>query len=151
MKKILIAIDYDPSAEKVAEAGYALGMAMAADIVLLHVIAEPSYYSSMEFSPIMGFTGFADPHIPQIVETELKKEAMRFLDRSKEHLGDGPIKTVVAEGAFADTILKLAKDEGADIIVVGRHSRRGLGKLLVGSVAEKILHHSTIPLFIIPN
>lgn len=151
MKKILIAIDYDPSAEKVAEAGYALGMAMAADIVLLHVIAEPSYYSSMEFSPIMGFTGFADPHIPEIVETELKKEAMRFLARSKEHLGDGPIKTVVAEGAFADTILKLAKDEGADIIVVGRHSRRGLGKLLVGSVAEKILHHSTIPLFIIPN
>lgn len=151
MKKILIAIDYDPSAEKVAEAGYALGMAMAADIILLHVIAEPSYYSSMEFSPIMGFTGFADPHIPEIVETELKKEAMRFLDRSKEHLGDGPIKTVVAEGAFADTILKLAKDEGADIIVVGRHSRRGLGKLLVGSVAEKILHHSTIPLFIIPN
>lgn len=151
MKKILIAIDYDPSAEKVAEAGYALGMAMRAEIILVHVIAEPSYYSSMEFSPIMGFTGFADPHIPEIVESELKKEALRFLERSKTHLGDGPIKTMVAEGAFADTILKVAKDEGADIIVVGRHSRRGLGKLLVGSVAEKVLHHSTIPLFVIPN
>ena len=151
MKKVLIAIDYDPSAEKVAGAGYAMAMAMGADIVLLHVIAEPSYYSSMEFSPIMGFTGFADPHIPEMVESELKKEALRFLDQSKEHLGDGPIKTMVAEGGFSDTILKVAKEENADIIVVGRHSRKGLGKLLMGSVAEKVLHHSEVPLFIIPN
>ncbi len=151
MKKVLIAIDYDPSAEKVAEAGYAMAMAMGANIILLHVIAEPSYYSSMEFSPIMGFTGFADPHIPELVETELKKEALRFLDQSKEHLGDGPIKTMVVEGAFADSILKIAKDEDADIIVVGRRSHRGLGKLLMGSVAEKVLHHSAVPLFIIPN
>ena len=151
MKKILIAIDYDPSAEKVAEAGYTMGMAMAAEIILLHVIAEPTYYSSMEFSPIMGFTGFADPHIPEMVEAELKKEALRFLDQSKEHLGKGPIKTMVVEGTFAETILKVAKEEGADIIVMGRHSRRGLGKLLIGSVTEKVLHHSTVPLFIIPN
>ena len=151
MKKVLIAIDYDPSAQKVAEAGYAMAMAMGANIVLLHVIAEPSYYSSMEFSPIMGFTGFTDPHIPELVESELKKEALRFLDQSREHLGDGPIKTVIAEGAFADTILRIAKEENADIIVVGRHSRKGLGKLLMGSVAEKVLHQSTVPLFIMPN
>ena len=151
MKKILIAIDYDPSAEKVAEAGYAMGMAMAAEIILLHVIAEPSYYSSMEFSPIMGFTGFADPHIPEMVETELKKEALRFLDQSKEHLGAGPVRTMVVEGAFAETILKVAKDEAVDILVMGRHSRRGLGKLLIGSVTEKVLHHSNLPLYIIPN
>ena len=151
MKKVLIAIDYDPSAQKVAEAGYAMAMAMGANIVLLHVIAEPSYYSSMEFSPIMGFTGFTDPHIPELVESELKKEALRFLDQSREHLGDGAIKTVIAEGAFADTILRIAKEENADIIVVGRHSRKGLGKLLMGSVAEKVLHQSTVPLFIMPN
>ena len=42
MKKVLIAIDYDPSAQKVAEAGYAMAMAMGANILLLHVIAEPT-------------------------------------------------------------------------------------------------------------
>lgn len=151
MKKILIAIDYDPSAQKVAEEGYALAKAMAADLVLLHVIAEPTYYSSLEFSPIMGFTGFTDPHIPEAVEDALEKEALRFLDQSKEHLGDQSIKTMVAEGSFAETILKVAAAESADIIVVGRHSRRGIGKLLVGSVAEKVLHQSKLPVFIIPN
>ena len=52
---------------------------------------------------------------------------------------------------LAETILKVAKDEAVDILVMGRHSRRGLGKLLIGSVTEKVLHHSNLPLFIIPN
>lgn len=151
MKRVLIAIDYDPSAAKVAEAGYALAKAMSAEVLLLHVIAEASYYSSMEYSPVMGFTGFADPHIPEMVESELKKEALRFLDASKEHLGDGTIKTIVAEGSFPKTILQVATDEQADIIVMGRQSRRGLDKILMGSVTEKVLHHSHLPLYIIPN
>lgn len=151
MKKILIAVDYDPSAEKVARAGYEMAMAMGAQVTLLHVIADPAYYSTVEYHPIMGFTGFSDPHIPEMVESELKNEAQRFLAQSKLHLGDGPIETMVAEGVFADTIQKVAEDIHADVIVMGRHGRKGLKKLLMGSVTEKVLHHSTIPLFIIPN
>ena len=150
MKKVLVAIDYDPSAQKVAEEGHALAKGLAADLILLHVVAEQAYYSSLEFSPIMGFTGFTDQHIPEAVEAELKKEAQRYLDECKQHLG-GPVKTIVAEGLYADTILKIAAEEQADIIVIGRHSRRGLGKLLIGSVAEKVLHRSPVSLFIIPN
>lgn len=151
MKKLLIAVDYDPSAEKVAEAGYALGMATGAQMILLHVVAEPAYYSSMEYSPIMGFTGFADPHIPEMVESELKTEATRYLEQSKKHLGDGPVEIMVAEGVFADAILKVASETKVDMIVMGRHGRKGLKKLLMGSVVEKVLHHSTVPLLIIPN
>ncbi len=86
-----------------------------------------------------------------MVEAELKKEAQRFLEQSKQHLGDDTIRTMVTEGTFAEAILQAAKDEEADMIVMGRHTRRGLDKLLGGSVAEKVLHHSPIPLFIIPN
>ena len=39
----------------------------------------------------------------------------------------------------------------ADVIVMGSHSRSGLDKILMGSVAEKVLHHTSIPLFIIPT
>jgi len=152
MKKILIALDYDPTAEKIAETGYALATAMKAEVVLVHVIAEPAYYSAMEYS-IMGFTGFrgfSDVNIPVVVD-EFKKETQRFLDQSKEHLGDASIKTLVMEGVFADSILEAAKSESADIIVMGSHGRGGLDKLIMGSVAEKVLHHSSVPLFIIPT
>jgi nucleotide-binding universal stress UspA family protein len=100
----------------------------------------------------MGFGGFSNSYI---VETdtleEIKKAAQIFLDKSKEHLGDDKIETVVKDGDFAETILNTAKELNADIIVLGTHSRRGLDKILMGSVAEKVLHHSLKPLFIIPT
>ena len=53
MKKILIALDYNPSAEKIAEAGYALAKATNAAVILMHVVADPVYYSNLDYSPIM--------------------------------------------------------------------------------------------------
>ena len=44
MNKILIALDYEPSAEIIAETGNTIAKALKAEIVLLHVIAEPAYY-----------------------------------------------------------------------------------------------------------
>jgi len=124
---------------------------MHAEVILLHVVAEPVYYSSTEYSPIMGFTGYMDVGQLQLTNESLKKTSQHFLDKSKHHLGDGSIKTLVGEGDLAETILKTAKDVHADIIVIGSHSRKWLEEVLIGSVTEKVLHHSTIPLFIIPT
>jgi nucleotide-binding universal stress UspA family protein len=57
---------------------------------------------------------------------------------------------LVKEGDFGETIVKTATDLHADIIVMGSHSRRWLDEILMGSVTEKVLHHTSIPLFIIP-
>ena len=81
----------------------------------------------------------------------LKKASQQFLDKSKQHLGDKTIQTLVAEGDFAESILKTAKDLHADIIVMGSHSRKWLENIVMGSVTEKVLNHTTIPLFIIPT
>ncbi len=153
MKKILIALDYDPSAQAVAETGYALAKGMQAELVLLHILADPSYYAAYEYSPIMGFNNnFISPEtLPPDVSAEIRKGAVEFLNRSKEHLGDTGIQTLVNEGDVADTILQTAATVQADIIVLGSHSRRGLEKILMGSVTEKVLHRSSIPLFIIPT
>ena len=152
MKKILIALDYNPSAQKIAETGYALAQSMNAEIVLLHVMAEAAYYTNYEYSPIMGFNNFIGPEVvaPGTFE-DLKYGAAEFLEKSKEWLGNAAIETIVKEGDTANVIVDAAKEIGAAIIVLGSHSRRGLDKILMGSVAEKVLHHSTIPLFIIPT
>ena len=150
MKKILIALDYNPSAQKVAEVGHQLAKSMKARVTLLHVISDFKYYSSLNYSPLMGFESFSNA-----VETEgameLKRVAQNYLQSSKEHLVDETIQTTVRSGEFAKTILDTAKELEADIIVMGTHSRRGLEKILVGSVAEQVLNHSLIPLFIIPT
>lgn len=152
MKKILIALDYDPSAQKVAETGYELAKAMNAQAILLHVTSDASYYSSLNYSPIMGFGGFNSVDSVQTDNVEgLKKVAQDYLDKSKRHLGDEKIQTIVKNGVFGETILNTASEVKADIIVMGTHSRRGLEKILMGSVAENVLHHSSIPLLIIPT
>jgi len=148
-RKVLIALDYNPTAKQVAEEGYALAKAMHAEVILLHVVADPVYYASTEYSPIMGFTGYMDVGQLQLTNESLKKASHHFLDKTKHHLGDGSIKTTVNEGDFAETILKTAKDLHADIIVIGSHSRKWLDEVLMGSVTEKVLHHTKIPLLII--
>jgi nucleotide-binding universal stress UspA family protein len=153
MKKVLIALDYNPTAQKVAESGFSLAKTMGAKVILMHVISDPVYYSSPEYSPIMGFTGYnMGTGILQFdSDDKLKKASQHFLDKSKHHLGDETIQTLVKEGDFAESILKTAKDLHVDIIVMGSHSRRWLDEILLGSVTEKVLHHTSIPLFIIPT
>jgi nucleotide-binding universal stress UspA family protein len=150
-KKVLIALDYNPTAQKIAEIGYAMAKAMHAEVTLLHVVADPTYYSTAEYSPIMGFTGYMDIGQIQLTSESLKKSTQHFLDKTKDHLGDGSIKTLVNDGDFAETIMKTAKDLLADVIVIGSHSKRWLDEILMGSVTEKVLHHTTVPLFIIPT
>jgi nucleotide-binding universal stress UspA family protein len=152
MKKVLIALDYDPTAQKVAEAGFGLAKSMGAETILLHVISDPMYYSSMDYSPVMGFSGYMnlDPLLLNSVDT-LKKASMDFLDKSRHHLGDETIQTIVEEGVYSETILETAKKMHADIIVMGSHSQKWLENILLGSVTQEVLHHTTIPLFIVPT
>jgi len=152
MQKVLIALDYDPSSQKVAETGFSLATSMKAEVILLHVIAEAAYYSSLEYSPIMGFTGYMDMGPVQLNSAEgLKNASLSFLDKVKRHLGNKNIQTLVKEGDFAESILKAAKELHADIIVIGSHSRKWLENIVMGSVTEKVLNHTSVPLFIIPT
>jgi len=152
MKKVLIALDYDPPAQKIAETGYALAKDMKAEVILLHVVSGAAYYSSLNYSPIMGYEGFNNLDMVQMPNVDqLRKAAQNYLDKSKQYLGDDSIQTVVKEGDFAEGILDTAREMNIDIIVMGSHGRRGLDKMLSGSVAEQVLHKTDIPLFIIPT
>jgi nucleotide-binding universal stress UspA family protein len=152
MKKVLIALDYDPTAQKIAEKGFSFAKAMNAEVILLHVVADETYYSSLQYSPITGFSGFKSNDFFQMINDEgLIKASEYFLSKIKNHLGDETIQTLVDKGDSSEVILKTAGHLHTDLIVLGSHSRRMLEQILLGSVSEKVLHHSTIPLLIIPT
>lgn len=133
MKKILIAIDYNPTAQKIAETGYELAKAMNAQIVLMHVVADYTYYSSLDYSPIMGFDTFSNLGMIQAnTVPQLQIAANEFLEKTKTHLGDNSIQTLVKDGDSGDAIIEAANNLKADVIVMGSHSRRGLDKILMG-------------------
>ncbi|BAX80043.1 hypothetical protein ALGA_1668 [Labilibaculum antarcticum] len=152
MEKVMIALDYDPTAQKVAEMGFALATAMKAEVILMHSITDIKYYSSMASSPILGYSGvMAMNQVKKDTVDNLITASNHFLDKMKDHLGDKTIKTIVQEGDFSESIINSAKKEHADIIVMGSHSKKMLENILMGSVAEKVLQESDIPLFIVPT
>ena len=151
-KKVLIALDYDPTAKKVAESGFAMAQAMNAETTLLHVISDPVYYSSPAYSPIVGLVGDMDTFPMQLDSLEgLKNVSQDFLQKFKKHLGDANIQTIIADGDFAKSILKTADDIHADVIVLGSHSRKWLENIVMGSVTGDVLRQTSIPLFIVPT
>ena len=142
MKKVLIAIDYDQTAQKVACVGFSMATEMKAKVILLHVISNPVLY----YASYMGVA-------PLLINNvgELKEVSQKFLDKTKHDLGDETIQTIIKEGDTIESILESAKEMKADIIVLGTHSRKWLENILMGSVAENVLKHTTLPLFIIPT
>ena len=59
-------------------------------------------------------------------------------------------EVVTRSGREDDEIIKFAKDEKVDLIVMGTHGRTGIKHVFFGSIAEKVLRHSPFPVFIIP-
>jgi nucleotide-binding universal stress UspA family protein len=152
MKKILIALDYNPTAQKVAEIGFSLVKGEHAEITLMHVLTNPTYYSSNVYEPIMGFGGYVDTDfLSPRINDGLRKSSYIFLDKSKHHLGDANIKTLVVEGDAAESIIATAKEMKADLVIMGSHSKQWLEKILMGSVAEEVLHENAFPVLVIPT
>ncbi len=141
MRKVLIAVDYDPSAKVVAEKGYFMHKSTKAKITLLHVISQPVFYYAT-YSIMSSLLNNDD---------QTYAASQDFLDEIKRDLGDKTIRTLVKMGDTSDCILKTAKEMNADIIVIGTHSRKWLEDIIMGSVAESIIKQSTLPLLIIPT
>ena len=77
---------------------------------------------------------------------ELKVKLVRLLKTLKK---DG--KTIVGYGAPAKELLRLAGEEGLDLLVVGTHGHRLLGDLALGQTVAPLLHRSPIPILVVPT
>lgn len=148
MKKVLIALDYGLSAQKIAEQGYQLAKSMNAKVALLHVVADETYYSAMDSAPFMGFYGYN--FFDLATNDNLINSSLNFLEKIKGSLKDDSIETIAEQGDFPETILETAARLNSDIIVLGSHSRNWLEKAVMGSVTESVLAKANIPMFIIP-
>ncbi|MDG3581979.1 MULTISPECIES: universal stress protein [Galbibacter] len=148
MKKVLIAIDYNPTTEKVVEKGYELAKTLNAQVCLLHVISNLQYYG-IQYPSFMGYDAMNVTFDPKF-QDEMKKVAKDFLDTAQKHLNDNTVTSHISEGDTADEILNYAKEWGASLIVMGTHSHSTFEKLLIGTVASSVLEHTEIPVYMVP-
>lgn len=149
MKKVLIAVDYNPVSEEVAKAALELVRSMDAEIGLIHVLADVSYYGT-QFPTFMGYDGYTGMGPDFNMALEMRKVAEEFLNKAAAHLDHPAVTTHLAEGDTANAILDYASKWKADLIVMGTHSHSTWEKILMGTVAEKILEKTEIPVYVVP-
>jgi len=136
IKTILCALDFSEVSPKVAAYAKALAQVCGAKIIALYV--APSLTQYVEFHVQASYI---DDFVTGIVHGA--SETMdTFL---KDYFTDVPAEGRVVTGYAAEEIVSAAEEMKADIIVLGTHGRRGLDKFLFGSVAEKVIKTSSVP------
>lgn len=154
-ENILIATDFTPNSDHAFKYAVLMARQHNAKIHLLHVVPQVDTSMRNYFSIIKGqdwLTNFEQQHAEE-AHTEIKKALDEFV--AKE-LADSPedqklfAGSQVSIGNPVNCILDLAESLNADVIVMGTHSKGALEHALLGSVAEKVLHKSTRPIFVVP-
>lgn len=132
---ILAATDFSHDANHAVTVAAELARGLSAKLTLLHVVQTPSY----------AFLG-GDAYVPSPdVIADILAEAQRWLAAAKDRLGDLDVDTVCLEGDPATAILGWADEHAPGMIVVGTHGRRGVRRLLLGSVAEHVVRGAPCP------
>jgi len=154
MKKVLITLDYNPSPHKVAETGFSIAKTLGLGITLQHVATDEIYFKLLDIVTIMGICNQRKSSDGiQKMGVELKELSVQFLNKSKIHLGDANIHTLLKDGDSIDSVLELAQEIEADVIVIimALHSRKWLNNRTLESVAENVSLNSSVPVLIIPT
>jgi nucleotide-binding universal stress UspA family protein len=139
VKKILVATDFSTASKQAVEYAAALTEAAGAEIVLMHAIDSLPYSVTDTFTVI--------DH-----RRALRKTASFLLESLRSELASRgiPVKTRLATGPAHDEIVKTARKEKADLIVVGTRGRTGVAHVLLGSVAEKVVRSADRPVVTVP-
>ena len=140
LPKIVCALDLSEHSKQVAEYATMLAKMSGASIVAVYAAPTLTQYTGFHVPP-----NTIDSFVGEIVSGAEKAMA----DFVAEHFPDVQVKAEVVVGYAAEEILSLAENEDADLIVMGTHGRKGIDRILFGSVAEKVVKNSSRPVLTI--
>lgn len=147
-KKVLVALDQSAMGQQVFDQALAIAKANQSSMMLLHVLsAEEDGSPQILVSPDIGYyPALSDTNLLIYREQwdQYEKRGIAMLERLvKAAKAEGvPAEYTQSVGQAGSNICRLAKQWGADVIVMGRRGRSGLTALLLGSVSNYVLHHA---------
>lgn len=139
LQKILVPVDGSgPSKRAVAKAAYLAGLS-GAKLTLVNVVDLNKQISTFEQVSTGGY-----------VPSELKEEGYQLL---AELMHEVPptvkAKALVEIGAPGETVVEMCEEQKFDLIVIGSRGQDAIQRLVMGSVSEYVMHHSTCPMLVV--
>ena len=150
IQRILIAVDDSRYADHAAEIGFEMARFCNAEVGLVNII-EPIILPSSGSDSITGITtdvSMGDGSEMVRIQKEAAENTVRRIQ--EQYAEQLKITNFTEYGLTADGILKCSAEFGADMIVVGTHSRTGIDRLFMGSIAEHVVRHSRVPVLVVP-
>ena len=134
IQKLLLATDFSPASERAREVALQLAKTFDAELTVLHVVEPPAY-------------AYAVP-LPDSVRPAVA-EALEGVAESVRRAG---LRTqrILREGSPSAEIVAAVEENGLDLVILGTHGHRGLNHLLLGSVSEKVVRLSAVPVLTVP-
>ena len=139
-RKILVPLDGSKVAVGVLPHAKELAYSEGAELILLNVGANPA----------LDFV-FSDPGLAQSAVQEQEERSKKYMTEIESQLKAAVFKTstILRVGAVADVILGVAEELQVDVIAMSTHGRTGPARWLLGSVAERVVHNSKVPVLLI--
>jgi nucleotide-binding universal stress UspA family protein len=139
-RKILVPLDGSKVAEGVLPHAKALAYSQGAELILLTVGANPA----LEFA-------FSDPGLARSAVLEQEERSKKYISEIEGQLKSAGFKTStqLRVGSVAEVILGVAEELQVDVIAMSTHGRTGPARWLLGSIAERVVHNSRVPVLLI--
>lgn len=144
LKKLLVPVDFSDHSRHVLERACQLAQIAGASVDVLHTWETPSYVSPT--AAVRVRSDGATECLETVVMEEARKQMDAFLGDTARSAGVH-LSTRIEFGSAAEVIVKVAKDY--DLVVIGTEGRSGLAKLIVGSVAQRVVALSPVPVLTI--
>ena len=146
MKRILVPLDGSVFGEAALPCAEEMARVSKAEIILMQSVTPHHFEIDLAES--------RSPHLSKLSEEYLehaKAVAGDYLARIEKRLSQSGIvaRSVVEIGPPAERIIACAKDNAVDVIALSTHGRSGLSALMMGSVANKVLHYAEVPVLLV--
>lgn len=144
MKKIMIATDGSEPGRQAGEVGINLAKLAGAEVTAIYVVDLARLTQLPGYITVPGIKD----SLLELMGKEGEKATTEIEDMAKK-AGVTCHKLVVG-GDPAEELLRASKESGMDLLVMGSIGRTGISKILLGSVAEKVVRHAEVPVLLVP-
>ena len=151
LQHVLVPLDGTEVAEEILKPGVALGELMGAEYTLLRVVRPGAPVHYPPEGALLDSSPESIRQQLQRVETEMRRQGQEYLDEVARRLRGNLLRVhtlLVQEAHPAEAVIEAAQKLSTDLIAMQTHGRRGVSRLLLGSVADKVLRGSKVPLLV---
>lgn len=138
-KRILVTTDFSECALAGVEEAAGLAKQLDAEVLLVYVVQD-------RLPPMMLGSGL---HWQDVVEKHEQTARQAVKDYAVEHLPGIPVKVEVCVGEPSETIVRIAEEQKADLIVIASHGHGLFGQFVLGSTTERVLRRASCPVLVV--